>query len=139
MTVRQTACERREFLKFGTGLFGLGLPELLRLQARAAGPKAAKKADSVIFVWLSGGPATIDMGDLKPDAPEGIRGEFKPIATRAGGIRVCEHLPKMAEVMDKCTVVRSLAHTIPDHGLASTFMTTGNRPTPVLRYPSLGS
>jgi hypothetical protein len=93
----------------------------------------------VILVWLPGGPPTIDMWDLKPDAPADVRGEFKPIATRAEGLRVCEHLPRMAQVMDKCTVVRSLAHTIPEHGLATTFMTTGNRPTPVLRYPALGS
>jgi hypothetical protein len=140
MTARMTDREgfyRRDFLRLGAaGLFGLGLPELLRLEAAAA---KTRKADSVIFLWLSGGPATIDMWDLKPDAPDGIRGEFKPVATKSAGVRVCEHLPKMAGVMDKCTLVRSLTHTIPDHGLAATFVTTGNRPTPVLRYPSLGS
>jgi hypothetical protein len=133
---------RRDFLRVGAaGLFGLNLPRLLKLQSRAAGPVRAQgpRARSVITVWLPGGPATIDMWDLKPDAPEGIRGEFKPIATRVSGLRVCEHLPRMAALMDKCSLVRSLAHTIPEHGLATTFMTTGNRPTPVLRYPDLGS
>jgi len=74
-----------------------------------------------------------------PNAPEGIRGEFREINTAADGIRICEHLPQMARVMDRTTVVRSLAHTIPSHGPATVFMTTGNRPTPALQYPALGS
>ncbi|MBV9122091.1 MAG: DUF1501 domain-containing protein, partial [Planctomycetes bacterium] len=135
---------RRDFLKIGTaGLFGLTLPQLLRLEAsaRAEEPPAGHKrrAHSVIMVWLGGGPAAIDMWDLKPNAPEGIRGEFKPIATRAAGVQICEHLPKMAAVADKYTIVRSLCHTIPAHGPATVFMTTGNKPTPALQYPSLGS
>src|SRR5207237_5263760 len=76
---------------------------------------------------------------LKPDAPDGIRGTFKPIPTKAAGVSISEHLPKMAQVMDKVTVVRSIAHTIPSHELATTFMTTGNKPTAALQYPSLGS
>src|SRR5262249_26583516 len=71
--------------------------------------------------------------------PEGIRGEFKPIDTKASGIQIAEHLPKMAGVIDKVTIVRSLFHTIPSHGPATVFMTTGNKPTPALQYPSLGS
>lgn len=145
MTARKTDCEgfyRRDFLKFGAaGLFGLGLPELLRLEAGAARTDAAKKrkANAVIMLWLGGGPATIDMWDLKPDAPEGIRGDFKPIATKADGVEICEHLPKTAQVMDRASVVRSLHHTIPSHGPATVFMTTGNKPTPALQYPALGS
>jgi uncharacterized protein (DUF1501 family) len=131
---------RRDVLKFGAaGLLGLSLPDLLRLEARAAKSDAKRKANAVIQVWLGGGPATIDMWDLKPNAPEGIRGEFKPIATKAAGVEISEHLPKMAEVLDKVTVVRSLAHTIPAHGPATVFMTTGNKPTPAIQYPSLGS
>src|SRR5262249_22159476 len=83
--------------------------------------------------------ATIDMWDLKPNAPQGIRGEFNEIDTNVPGLRIGQHLPRMAQVMDKCTVIRSLAHTIPAHGPATVFMTTGNRPTPALQYPSLGS
>jgi hypothetical protein len=148
MTARlRTDCEgfhRRDFLKIGTaaGLFGLTLPDLLRLEAHAAEKKngdRARRADAVIMVWLGGGPATIDMWDLKPEAPEGIRGEFKPIATKADGIQISEHLPKMAQVIDKATIVRSLYHSIPAHGPATVFMTTGNKPTPALQYPSLGS
>src|SRR5581483_6822855 len=73
------------------------------------------------------------------DAPEGIRGAFKPIATKVEGMRICEHLPRMAAVTDQVTLVRSLAHTIPSHFPGTVFMTTGNKPTPALQYPSLGS
>jgi uncharacterized protein (DUF1501 family) len=140
-----TDCEgfhRRDFLKIGAaGLFGLSLPELLQLEAQAATPanRAGRKANSVIMVWLAGGPATIDMWDLKPNAPEGIRGEFKPMKTKADGVEISEHLPKTAELADKMTIVRSLYHTIPSHGPATVFMTTGNKPTPALQYPALGS
>ncbi len=144
----RTDCEgfhRRDFLALGTaGLFGLSLPQLLRLEARAAArrdgePSPRRRATSVIMVWLGGGPSHLDMWDLKPQAPEGIRGEFKPIVTWAPGVQISEHLPKMAAVLDKATVVRSLYHTIPSHGPASVFMTTGNKPTPAVQYPSLGS
>ena len=144
-TTTRTDCEgfyRRDFLKFGAaGLMGLGLPELLRLEAKAARTEEgkARKANAVIMVWLGGGPSTIDMWDLKPDAPEGIRGEFKPVDTSAKGVRISEHLPKMGKVMHHATVVRSLNHTIPSHGPATVFMTTGNKPTPAIQYPHLGS
>jgi len=145
MTMRKTDCEgfyRRDFLKIGTaGLLGLSLPEMLKLEAQASGTTGGRrrKADAVIMVWLGGGPATIDMWDLKPGAPEGIRGEFKPVATSAAGVQISEHLPKMGKVMDRSTVVRSLYHTIPSHGPATVFMTTGNKPTPAMQYPALGS
>ncbi len=135
---------RRDFLKIGSaGLLGLSLPQLLKLEARASesAPAGARsrRTTSVIMVWLAGGPATIDMWDLRPNAPDGIRGEFREINTSADGVRISEHLPQMARVMDKCTVIRSLAHTIPSHGPATLFMTTGNKPTPALQYPALGS
>jgi uncharacterized protein DUF1501 len=79
------------------------------------------------------------MWDLKPDAPDGIRGEFKPIDTNVPGIQISEHLPQMAKIADKVTIIRSLAHSIPSHEIATTFMTTGNKPTAALQYPSLGS
>jgi hypothetical protein len=132
---------RRDFLKIGTaGLLGLGLPDLLRLEARCdSSTKNKRKARGVILVWLAGGPATIDMWDLKPDAPDGIRGEFKPIDTNVPGVHIGEHLPKMARVMDRCLLVRSLQHSIAAHGPGTVYLTTGNRPTPALDYPSLGS
>lgn len=131
---------RRDFLQIGSaGLLGLTLPNLLRSEARADGLADKPKAKGVILVWLGGGPATIDMWDNKPEAPEGIRGEFKSIDTKAQGVQFSEHLPKMAGVADRITVVRSLAHTIPSHGPGTVFMTTGNKPTPALQYPAMGS
>jgi hypothetical protein len=141
-TAFRTDCEgfhRRDFLKIGTaGVLGLSLADALRWEAQAA-PRARGKATSVILVWLAGAPATIDMWDLKPEAPEGIRGEFKPIATNVSGVRICEHLPKMAKVMDRCVLVRSLHHNIPAHEPGTVYMMTGNRPSPAMAYPSLGS
>jgi hypothetical protein len=132
---------RRDFLQVGSAaMLGLSLPQLLRSEARAAEKLASgAKAKGVILVWLAGGPATIDIWDNKPEAPEGIRGEFKSIDTKANGVQFSEHMVKMAEVADKVSVVRSLAHTIPSHGPATVFMTTGNKPTAALQYPSMGS
>lgn len=146
-TLPRTDCEgfhRRDFIQVGSaGLLGLSLPGILAAEAKAAGKKedslSKRKAQSVILVWLAGGPATIDMWDNKPDAPEGIRGEFKNIDTNVSGIQFAETLPKMAKVTDKISVVRSLYHTIPSHGPASVFMTTGNKPTAALQYPAQGS
>src|SRR5262245_19526637 len=95
---------RRDFLKVGSaGLLGLTLPQLLKLEALADAQarNQRRRATSVIMVWLAGGPATIDMWDLRPNAPDGVRGEFREINTSADGVRICEHLPKMAEVMNK--------------------------------------
>jgi hypothetical protein len=103
---------RRETLKVGAlSLLGgfFNLPSLLAMEQ--ASPRARRgKARSVLLLYLQGGPATQDMFDLKPDAPAGIRGEFKPIATSAPGITVCEHLPKMARWMHRAVVVRSVHH-----------------------------
>jgi hypothetical protein len=128
---------RRDMLKIGAAsILGLNLADVLRLEAQT-GNRARQRAHGVILVWLGGGPATIDMWDLKPGQPTG--GEFRPIDTRAPGVQICEHLPRVAGVMDKCAIVRSLAHTIPDHGRATTWMMTGNKPTPAVQFPSLGS
>src|SRR4051794_11460459 len=103
---------RRDVLRAGVaGVLGLSLPEALRAEA-FGGMGRKKPATGVIQVWLAGGPATIDMWDLKPDAPEEVRGEFRPVATAASGVSVCEHLPGLAKVMDRCTLVRSLSHAI---------------------------
>jgi hypothetical protein len=140
----RTDCEgfhRRDVLRAGVaGLLGLSLADALRAQslgAPGAGGKAPAKA--LIQVWLAGGPATIDMWDLKPDAPANVRGEFRPAATSAPGVSVCEHMPRLAQVMDRCALVRSLAHEIAAHGPGTAYMATGNRPGPALEYPALGS
>src|SRR5471030_1759888 len=102
----RTFCDgvtRRELLHAGgVGILGglFGLPSLSDASERAAVAHRGK-AKSVILLFLGGGAATQDMWDLKPDAPDGIRGEFKPIPTSAEGIRICEHLPKTARWMHK--------------------------------------
>jgi hypothetical protein len=143
MARTQKVCEglkRRDFLTAGAaGLLGLALPDMLKAEAGGDTANAKKPANGVIQIWLSGGPATIDMWDLKPEAPEDIRGEFRPIETAAPGVSVTEHMPRLAAVMNHCALIRSLGHTITAHGPGTTYMATGNRPSPALDYPSLGS
>jgi Protein of unknown function (DUF1501) len=131
---------RREFLRVGTaGLMGLSLADALQCEAAVESRRTTASAKSVVLVWLSGGPATIDMWDLKPHAPEEIRGEFQPIATAAKGIEISEHLSKMAKVMDLCTLVRSVHHGLPAHGPGTRYVTSGNLPSAAVEYPSFGS
>ena len=108
---------RRSFLKLG-GLVmgGLSLPQLLQAESQAAGGGSKRPSHkSVIMVYLSGGLAHQDTFDLKPDAPSGIRGEFKPINTRVPGVQICELLPKTAAVMDKLVVIRSVVGQLDEH------------------------
>jgi hypothetical protein len=104
---------RRETLRVGAlSLLGgfFNLPSLLGLEQAGGQPKRRGKAKSVLLLYLQGGPPTQDMFDLKPDAPAGIRSEFKPIATSARGISLCEHLPRMARWMHRAVLVRSVYH-----------------------------
>ncbi len=122
---------RRDFLRLGTaGLFGLGLslPDLLRLQARAAEEGRRPNDVSLIFLFLHGGLSTMDTWDLKPAAPVEFRGEFRPIATNVPGIQITEHLPRTARQMDKIALIRSFRHHNSDHGPADHYMLTGYFP-----------
>jgi hypothetical protein len=116
---------RRELLRVGSlGLLGLGLPELL--QARAATPaKSTGKARACILLFMWGGPAQQDTWDPKPDAPAEYRGEFKSIATRTPGVRVCEHLPRLARYTDKLALLRAMTHPEVDHTTATHYLLTG--------------
>lgn len=121
---------RREFLQVGySGLLGLGLPGLLA--ARAAGSGATSgRARSVIVILLSGGLGQHDSFDMKPEAPDGIRGEFQLIATKVPGIRFCEHLPRLAQRADKLAVVRSMSHPEGNHLVAVHHVLTGHPSAP---------
>src|ERR1051326_1670871 len=107
---------RRQFLHAGAlGLGGLGLADLLRLEARGTAP-ARKK--SVIYICLSGGPSHIDMYDLKPEAPAEYRGPFRPIASRLPGVHICEHMPLQAGMMDQLALLRGIQSVENDHFLS---------------------
>lgn len=101
---------RRDFLKIGClSMAGLYLPNDLAIA------KTLSATKSVIMIYLPGGPPHLDMFDLKPDAPSDIRGEFKPINTNVSGIQICEHMPKIASMMDKFTIIRSLNGSKDEH------------------------
>lgn len=121
---------RREMIRIGAlGLGGLGLADLLRLDRRARAGEVGRtngRAKSAIVLFLSGGPAHMDMWDPKPDAPEAIRGTFRPIETVAPGIRVCEHLPGMARVADRYAILRAVHHRQADHPAAAYWMMVGS-------------
>ena len=132
---------RRWFLQTGlAGVGGLSLPALL--QASETAKTSDRKA--VILFWLSGGPSHIDMWDPKPDAPCEIRGPFSSIESCVPGVRVGEHLPKQAAIMDKLTIIRSVDCKQSNHTPIT--MQAGN---PLARrldkirdgdgYPSMGS
>ena len=105
---------RRWFLQTGlSALGGLSLADTLRLSAAAAAPGNANKA--VILLWLSGGPSHIDMWDPKPEAPAEIRGPYRTIGTCVPGIRVCEHLPLQAKIMDRMSILRSVDCSASNH------------------------
>jgi len=129
---------RRDFLRVGgLALGGLALPELLRAEARAGVDRSHK---AVIMVFLPGGPPHQDTFDLKPDAPAEIRGEFRPIPTAVPGISICEHLPRLAAIMDKVALVRSIADGRDEHAAHHCF--SGYAPSVSTQQggrPSLGS
>jgi uncharacterized protein (DUF1501 family) len=120
---------RRTALQVGAvGILGLGMNHVAPLRALAADTTA--KARTVIYIFLSGGLSQIDSFDPKPDAPEGIRGEFQPIATRTPGIRICEHLPLLAQRSHLWALVRSLTHPSNNHSDGHQIMLSGRTPLP---------
>lgn len=120
-----TPLRRREFLQAGfSSALGLGLASILPRKIHA-GTSQARKPKSIIIVFLTGAASHHDTFDMKPDAPIEIRGQFKPISTSVNGLQICEHLPHMAKVMHRCTLVRSLAHREDNHLLATHQVLTG--------------
>src|SRR5262245_4069368 len=128
---------RRSFLTIGSlGLAGLSLPEFLR--ARESQPSARRRA--VILYWMAGGPSHIDTYDMKPDAPEQVRGPFRPGRTRVPGLQFCELFTRQAPLADKIAIVRGLTHTNFDHFDAAHWVQTGHHELRVMGrgqpYPS---
>lgn len=105
-------CTRRQMLRVTSGLAGLTLAQLLGGRRLAAAAGLAPQADACIVIHLNGGPSHLDMWDMKPAAPAGIRGEFRPIDSSLAGTQVCEHLPLLARQMHRTTLVRSMHHSV---------------------------
>src|SRR4051794_35108736 len=129
---------RRDFLPVGGTLFGgcLALPNLLAAEVKT-GIRTSHKA--IINIYLPGGPPHLDMWDLKPDAPVEVRGEFKPIQTSVPGIQICELFPRIAKMMDKFAIIRSLVGSSGDHDAYQCM--TGRPRTPANNgfWPSMGA
>ncbi|HWB09810.1 MAG TPA: DUF1501 domain-containing protein [Pirellulales bacterium] len=130
---------RRNCLQLGCStLAGIALPQLLaaRAQGAAAGASGRPRAKSVILLLLTGGAAQQDTFDLKPDAPEAVRGDFKPIDTQTLGVQICEHLPLLAARSDHLAIVRSMSHGDYSH-LPATHTTITGMPMPNRRASDL--
>jgi hypothetical protein len=128
---------RRSFLRIGSlALGGIALPEVLRAAAQS---DAGSPHKAIIMIFLPGGPPHQDMYDLKPDAPAEIRGEFKPIKTNVPGIEICELMPRLASMMDKLVVIRSLVGAAGPHYAFQCLTGQHDRNQPPGGWPALGA
>jgi hypothetical protein len=138
---------RREILRVGAaGALGLSLPSWMSAEAAGLVRREAK-AKAVILIYNCGGPSHIDLWDMKPDAPDEIRGPFKPVETNVSGIRVSELMPRLAKQADRYAIVRSVNHAQTQHNSGMYWAIVG-RPYPVDStlinpspndYPSVGT
>ena len=141
LTGRSADCSgasRRDFLRVGgLATSGLALPAYLRL--RSANAATNRTPPNCILLWLQGGPSHIDTLDPKPDAPAEIRGEFGTIPTTLPGVRFVEHLPHLAKVTDKFSLIRGHDPRNGSHGVADHLMMSGHKFNPSLPFPCYGS
>src|SRR4051794_35295028 len=112
---------RREILRAGgLGAVGLSLPQLLFAQQQASSLSAS--ADACIVIYLNGGPSHLDMWDMKPGAPVEIRGQFRPVPTTVPGVQLSEHLPRLAGLMHRATLIRSMHHSVNNSHAAAVYV-----------------
>ena len=144
-SIRCDGVTRRNFVRVG-GLtaLGLGMGNFLQLQrATAANPLSssskAGKAKACILIWLDGGASHLDTFDPKPKTPSEVRGPFDSIGTNLPGIRISEHLPQTAKLMDQLALIRSVTSPFGVHNFAAQYLMTGYKPTPALEYPAMAS
>src|SRR5262249_54021480 len=129
---------RRDFLRAGGLAVGLSLTELVRLQQLGAAPRAGAKA--CIQLCLVGGPSQLDTWDLKPEAPDTIRGPFRPIRTNVPGIHISEHFPLMAGRADRFAILRSVHHQeAPIHETGQQLLQTGSLVRGGTEWPHCGA
>jgi len=123
----QRTCQgisRRQLLQIGgAGLLGLSLPKLQAAESSLV--STTPRAKSILFIFLYGGPSQLETFDMKPDAASNIRGPFNPIASRTPDLRICEHLPRLANQSDQYAVVRTVNHPQNDHN-GTHFIQTGH-------------
>lgn len=129
---------RRDFLRVGS-LSATGFTLANYLKLAEAGEVSTAKAKAAIFIDLPGGPSHIDTFDPKPEGPVEIRGKFSAIETNVSGIRISEHLPKLAKCADKFAILRGVSHTLAAHRLGAEYVNTGSRPLASLEYPGYGA
>jgi hypothetical protein len=130
--------DRRHFMKHAAAGAAVTVPGLNFLtNVRASAAELKKKGKSLIILWMAGGPTTIDLWDMKPDSPNG--GQHRPKPTTASGVQITEHLPKVASQFKHLSIIRSLSSGEGDHARGTYRMNTGNKPSPILEYPSIGS
>ena len=131
---------RRDFLHAGSlSVLGLGLPGMQAL-VNAGVAAAARRDLNCILLFLVGGPSQLDTWDMKPDAPEEVRGPFRPIATKVPGVQVSEIFPRLATMMDQVSLVRSVYHNAAAvHDTGHQMMQTGRLFTGGIDHPNYGS
>ena len=132
---------RRSFLQVGAAaMAGLSLPNWFNLQAHGAIDEKKAKIRNCITLFLVGSPGHLDTWDMKPDAPEDIRGKFKPISTSVPGVQICEHFPRMAKIMDRVALIRSLHfNSGASHENGQRWMMTGHDFDAANKHPHMGS
>lgn len=128
---------RRDCLQVGGSALGLGLAQLLETQAAQAAAPHRPTARSCIVLYMIGGPAQHETFDMKPDAEEGVRGEFAPIATSVPGTQICEYLPRLAKLADRYALIRSVHHDATFHGAGVHYNLTGQKHAPRSGQPML--
>jgi hypothetical protein len=137
-----TRCDgisRRDMLRVG-GLMGLGVSMFSPLSSSLLASQAAgARAKSCILLWLDGGPSHLETFDPKPAAPSEVRGPFGTISTNVPGVKICELMPRTAQVVDRLSIIRSMTSPLGEHGLANHYLLTGYQPSPALEYPSYGA
>lgn len=124
---------RRNFIQTAIGLTSFNFVSTIAANANTL----KKNHKSAILLWMNGGPSTIDLWDMKPESNNA--GKFKPINTNVNGIDICEHLPLIAQNMDKLNIVRSMSTREADHNRGHYYMHTGYVPSPNMTHPSYGA
>lgn len=135
---------RRDLMRIGgLSALGVGLGDLFRSHRAASGAELSStvqsKARSCVLIWLDGGPSHLETFDVKPNAPKEVRGPLDSVATSIAGVRISECLPRIATLLDRLAIVRSLTSPLGEHNFGTHYLMTGYRPTPVIEYPTFGA